>query len=124
MKDFLFYSLLVLTVACTKAGPRSNDRESPSVEVTQPVNNAVVNANQPLNITGTVSDNQYIAEIHIHITNLNTGQLLLDVHLYPASAQTAFTQAFTPQAGQRYRIQVIARDRSVNEGSQTLEISA
>ena len=123
MKCFLYYSLLVLTVACTKTSPRSNDRESPTVRVTQPVNNAVVNANLPLTITGTVSDNQYIAEIHIHITNLNTGQLLLDVHLYPASAQSTFSQAFTPQAGQRYRIQVIARDRSVNEGSETLEIS-
>lgn len=84
----------------------------------------VATPNIPLYISGTVSDNQYIAEIHIHITNLNTGQLMLDVHLYPAAAQASFSQAFTPQTGQRYRIQIIARDRSVNEGSQTLEISA
>ena len=124
MKWFLFYCLLILTVACTKTSPRNNDRESPTVRVTQPLNNAVVSPNLPLTIAGTVSDNQYIAEIHIHITNLNTGQLLLDVHLYPASAQSSFSQAFTPQAGQRYRIQVIARDRSVNEGIETLEVSA
>jgi hypothetical protein len=113
-----------LIVACNKTSPRSNDRESPTVSITQPINNTVATPNTPLNITGTVADNQYIAEIHIHITNLNTGQLILDVHLYPAAAQASFSQAFTPQAGQRYKIQVIARDRSVNEGSKTLEISA
>jgi hypothetical protein len=124
VKQFLLYSLLLLIVACNKTSPRSNDRESPTVSITQPINNTVATPNTPLNITGTVADNQYIAEIHIHITNLNTGQLILDVHLYPAAAQASFSQAFTPQAGQRYKIQVIARDRSVNEGSKTLEISA
>lgn len=124
MKQLLLYAALLVILGCNKTTPRNNDRESPVVIITAPLNNAVVTPNLPLTITGTVSDNQYIAEVHIHITNLNTGQLMLDVHLYPAAAQASFSQTFTPQAGQRYRIQVIARDRSVNEGIQTVEISA
>ena len=111
-------------MGCGKSSPRNNDRESPVVTITAPMNNAAVPPNLPLDITGTITDNQYIAEVHLHITNLNTGQLMLDVHLYPASAQSSFKQSFTPSSGQRYRILVIARDRSVNEGSQTIEISA
>ncbi len=124
MKQLFLYVAVLATLGCNKTNPRNNDRESPVVVITAPLNNAVVTPNLPLNIMGTVSDNQYIAEVHIHITNMNTGQLMLDVHLYPAAAQASFSQPFTPQAGQRYRIQVIARDRSVNEGIQTLEISA
>lgn len=124
MKYLFLIAVLPLVLACNKTSPRNNDRESPVVTLTALENNATVSPGLPLNITGSVSDNQYIAEVHIHITNLNTGQLMLDVHLYPAAAQASFSQAFTPQAGQRYRIQVIARDRSVNEGIQTVEISA
>jgi hypothetical protein len=124
VRGLLLIFIGIIILACNKTSPRNNDRESPVVTLTAPGNNAIVSPGFPLNITGSITDNQYIAEVHIHITNLNTGQLMLDVHLYPAAAQTSFSQAFTPQAGQRYRIQVIARDRSVNEGIQTVEISA
>ncbi len=124
MKQLLLFLALLVMVGCNKSSPRNKDRESPVVTITAPSNNTIVSPGLPLNITGNITDNQYIAEVHIHITNLNTGQLMLDVHLYPAAAQASFSQTFTPQAGQRYRIQVIARDRSVNEGIQTLEISA
>jgi hypothetical protein len=115
---------MITILACNKTSPRKNDRESPVVTITTPSNNATVTSNVPLTIAGSITDNQYIAEVHIHITNLTSGQLQLDVHLYPAAAQASFSQTFTPQAGQRYKIQVIARDRSVNEGIQTVEISA
>lgn len=123
MKTVLF-SLLILLAACNKTTVRNKDREAPVVTLNAPAPGSQVSPNVPVNITGRVSDNEYIAEIHIHITNLNTGQLMLDVHLYPAAALANFEQTFTPLVGNRYKIQIIARDRALNEGIQTVEINA
>lgn len=77
-----------------------------------------------MNITGTLSDNQQLAEVHVHISNHTTGTLLVDIHRYPLSAIYTLNESFTVQSGIEYKILVIAKDNSANENRATVLISA
>lgn len=118
----LIFSLWVLT-GCSKNSSGEKDTVLPVVTISTPTNGQLFTAGQSIAISGTVTDNEYIAEIHIHVSNNNTGALLMDVHLYPASNSTSFNQSITAATGVNYKIQVIAKDRAVNEGRATVEVS-
>ncbi len=78
---------------------------------------------QSIPISGTVTDNEYIAEVHIHVTNISTGVLLMDAHIFPAAATLNFNQSITAVSGIYYKIQVVATDRKVNEGRSIVTVS-
>ena len=61
--------------------------------------------------------------MHIHVTNRITGALLMDVHLYPGNSSTTFNQSIAAVAGVNYKIQVIAKDRAVNEAISSVEVT-
>lgn len=115
--------LLILAAACSKDPQTAGDDQLPVITIQSPVANQVYTAGQPVVISGNITDNQYIAEVHIHVTNTGTGDLLMDVHLYPASGTMSFNQSFTVAAGNNYRIQVIAKDKAVNEARSTVNVS-
>ena len=68
---------------------------------------------QTIQMSGNIIDDKFIAEVHIHVTNTNTGTLLMDVHLYPGMAvrQLLINQLLQQQVV-NYKIQVIAKDRA------------
>lgn len=74
-------------------------------------------------MTGTITDDKYIAESHIHVTNKITGELLIDVHLYPGASSTSFDQSITASAGKTYKITITAIDKQVNEGRIAVEVN-
>jgi len=47
----------------------------------------------------------------------------MDVHIYPNGSTTPFDQSITAVAGINYKIQVIAKDRSMNEARTAVEVS-
>lgn len=114
-------ALLLLVTGCSKNSADEKDNVLPVITITSPVNGQTFTNGQTINITGTITDDKYIAETHIHVTNNSTGNMLMDVHLYPASA--SFNQSFTATAGINYKIQVIAKDRAVNEARVSVEVS-
>jgi len=114
---------LVAFISCSKDSGSPKDTELPVVTVNTPANNQVFNAGQPITISGSITDNEYIAEVHIHVSNTNTGALLMDVHQYPAGPGATFSQSITAVSGVNYRIQVLARDKEINEGRSTVEVS-
>jgi hypothetical protein len=116
--------LVLLFVACSKDPAAANDNELPVITLNSPANGQVYTHGQTITIGGNITDNNYIAEIHIHVSNTNTGALVMDVHLYPGSNSTNFSQSLTAVAGINYKIQVIAKDKAVNEGRRTVEVSA
>jgi Bacterial Ig domain len=116
-------ALLLLVTGCSKNSADEKDTVPPVITITSPVNGQTFTNGQTINITGTIADDKYIAETHIHVTNNSTGNLLMDVHLYPASASASFNQTFTATAGINYKIQVIAKDRAVNEARASVEVS-
>lgn len=115
--------LLLIMASCSKDGDTANDTTSPVIVLSNPSDGQSFTAGQAITISGSVTDDNYIAEIHIHVSNNNTGVLLMDVHLYPAGASATFSQSLTSAAGVTYKIQVIAKDKAVNEGRSTVLVS-
>ncbi len=122
-KLFFIIPLIITGFSCSKNNNRETDRILPVVSLSAPLNNQVFTAGQSVNITGTLSDNQQLAEVHVHISNNNTGTLLVDIHRYPLSATYTLNESFSAQSGIEYKIQVIAKDNAANENRATVLVS-
>lgn len=123
MKGSFLPYLFFLLVACSKGSGKEKDYEAPVVTLSTPANNQVFTGGQNITISGMVTDNKYIREIHIEITNLHTAAEYLHVHIHPDAASFTFNQAFAIQAGIAYKIRVIADDASTNSAIKTAEIT-
>ena len=75
---------MFMIAGCSKNSTGEKDNVPPVITIISPSNNQVCTPGQLLNITGTITDDNYIAEVHIHVTDLSTGVKYLDVHIYPA----------------------------------------
>ncbi|RYY62792.1 MAG: DUF4625 domain-containing protein [Chitinophagaceae bacterium] len=117
---FLF---LALTLAsCSKNKSESTDRDNPVITLTSLSDEQVFTGSQTINITGTVTDNRYIKEIHIEISDLDSGEEYLHVHIHPASASYNYDQPYLLTAGNNYRIRVIADDASTNSSVRSVNV--
>lgn len=116
-----FYGILLS--GCSKKSSAENDNELPIITINTPSDNQVFSSGQNIVISGTITDNKYIAEVHIHVSNINTASLLMDVHLYPAGNSMNFNQSITAVAGINYKIQVIAKDKAVNQANASVNVS-
>lgn len=114
-----WYALLIIAAvvlaSCSKNKESERDKVFPAITINTPVNGQSFTAGQSIQISGAITDNEYIAEAHIHVSNNNSGALLMDVHISPGSNSTSFNESITASAGINYKIQVIAKDRAVNE---------
>lgn len=108
---------------CSKNSGTEKDIALPVITISSPTAGQTFVPGQTISIAGSITDNNYIAEMHIHVSNYNTGALLMDVHLYPAASSTTFNQSITAVAGVNYKIQVIAKDKAVNEARSSVEVS-
>lgn len=122
VKYILFIASLLSIISCSKSSS-DKDKTAPAVVISTPANNQVFTGGQTITITGTVTDAGNIAELHMHITNIQTGALLVDIHRNPASSNYALNETFIAQSGIEYKIQVIAKDNAANEGRSTVNIS-
>lgn len=111
-----------LLSSCGKSA-EEKDKVFPVVNIGSPTAGQVFTPGQLIPINATITDETYIAEVHVHVSNTNTGELLMDVHEYPAGKTGSINQTLTAAAGVNYKIQVIAKDRAVNESRQTVEVA-
>lgn len=118
-----FLLLLLFLAACSRDPATENDTQPPAITLASPADGQTFTAGQSIPITGSITDDNYIAEVHIHVSNNTTGALLMDVHLYPAGKTGSFSQSLTATSGTSYKIQVIARDRNLNEARSTVLVS-
>lgn len=123
MKTYVWSILIVFAIACSKGSGKEKDYEAPVIMLTAPADNQVFSGGQSIMITGTVTDNKYIEEIHIEITNLANAIEYLHVHIHPGTNTFTINQAFTIQAGIAYKIRVIADDASTNSTVKSVDIS-
>lgn len=119
-----YYVLLIVLVACSKDSKQSNDRELPVINLTSPSNNQIFSGGQTANITATITDNNKLALVHVHIYNNGTGQLVMDIHRSPDASTYSLNETLQVQAGIEYKIQVVAIDNSANQQVQTVLITA
>lgn len=111
-----------LLTACSRSDQLEDDRAAPVITVQSPAENAEFPVGSAVAISGTLSDANRIVQVHLHISSLETGQLLMDIHRYPGSSAYDLDENFQVPATGEYRIQVIARDNAGNEGRQTITI--
>jgi Bacterial Ig domain len=123
MKTILSFLIVIVLFGCSKNSATEKDTMLPVITFTSPTNGQNFTAGQTIQITGTITDDKFIAEAHIHVTNTNTGALLMDVHIYPNGSTATFSQPLTATAGVNYKIQIIAKDRAVNESRSSVEVS-
>ncbi len=118
-----FLILSIAIVGCSKNGSADKDRELPAITITSHVNNGVLSNGQTVMVTANLSDNKTISEVHVHISNNITNQLLIDIHRSPASSNYALSESFVAQSGIEYKVQVIAKDNSANENRASVVIT-
>jgi hypothetical protein len=121
-KTFLLYLLFILA-ACSKSSGRDKDYDAPVLTLNTPVDNQTYTSGQSIMISGLATDNKYIKEIHIVITNLATGTEYLHVHIHPNSSSFNFNQSYTAEAGIDYKIEIIVDDASTNSTAKSVEVS-
>lgn len=119
-------ALLLMTVTLggsCKKNSGDDDKVPPVVTITSPVSGHVYAPGEDINIVGTMTDDKFIAEAHIHIMNLNNSQSLMDVHIYPNGTSATFNQSILSVINVNYMIQVIAIDRSANKTVSRVDVS-
>ncbi|MEO5563640.1 MAG: DUF4625 domain-containing protein [Chitinophagaceae bacterium] len=125
LKRIYILSLLWISIAaCSNKSDSIDDKELPVIQLLSPTANQVFTAGQTVIVGGNITDNNKLAEIHVHIYNNTSGQLLMDIHRFPVGGTYALNETFTVQAGIQYKIQVLATDKSANQQNQTVFISA
>jgi len=124
MKCVSFFLLAVISLGGCSKNNMEPDSELPVISMTSPGNNQVFSAGEIVDITGDLSDNQKLTEVHVHISNNTTGALLIDIHRSPGAATYQLNESFQTQAGINYKIQVIAKDNSANENRAAVEITS
>lgn len=120
---FLYAILLFLCLGCTKSNPADRDTEVPVITITSPLDNQSFVDGQTVTIAGSVTDNKVIAEIHILVSDLTTGQIYVHVHLYPNAGFSNYTQNFTVASGINYKVEIIALDRTLNQAVKSVQVT-
>jgi hypothetical protein len=123
MKKYFLSYLLLLLIGCSKSSDNDKDYDPPVLTLNTPVNNQVFTAGQNMIISGIASDNKFIDQVHIVITNLATGTEYLHIHIHPNGNSSNFSQSYAAQAGIAYKIQVIVDDGSTNSTAKSVEVS-
>lgn len=113
---------LVFLLSCKKSSSDADDREPPAISIQAPGAGASFAAGTPVPISGTITDANRIVQVHLHISNEESGQLLVDIHRYPGESAFAINETFTIPSAGSYRIRVIARDNEGNEGQETVSV--
>jgi hypothetical protein len=124
MKWLTLFFLLAIITSCSKSGTTASDNVLPVVSITSPAANQVFNGGQTINITAHLTDNARIVEVHVHISDMNTGALLIDIHRNPGNGDYALNENFVVQSGVQYKILILAKDNSANEGHAEVDISS
>jgi hypothetical protein len=120
---FIFFFLITGFLSCSKDSTTDKDREAPVILLNRPVDAQSYSAGQPIVISGSVTDNKFIKEIHIEVTDLTTAAEYFHVHIHPDAATSSFNQAITAQAGISYKIRVIADDASSNSSIKQVTVT-
>lgn len=123
MKSGLIVILLsVLFLNCSKNSTIAKDTELPVITLDYPHESQVFDDGDTVTISGSITDDKYIAEVHILVTDLNSGATYVHAHLYPATTFANFNQDFVAASGIDYKVELIVLDRSMNQAVASVEI--
>jgi Big-like domain-containing protein len=124
IKQHLRISLIFLLAACSKNSHTSGDVTPPVITITSPLNNEHFAAGEIISTVASATDDNEVTELHIHVINKATGELLRDIHSYPAKTSGTVQDSFAADAGIIYTIQIIAKDPAQNVATAKVEVSS
>jgi Bacterial Ig domain len=111
MKQFLFALALCCIVACSKDG---GDKQMPVIALNSPTANQQFPAFSPVVISGNVTDEGEIHEVHIEVTNKTNSIAVLHVQDHVDARSYNISETFTAQAATTYKIHIEAHDHAGN----------
>ncbi len=123
MLKLVFGLSLILLAACNKDSSGVSDHVLPVINLQTPTSGQVLSSGVAFHIKGTISDDQYISQAHVHVNNNTTGAELMDVHINPNGPSASFDETYTPVAGITYNITIMAYDRATNLSTTTVIVS-
>ncbi|MCB9054458.1 MAG: DUF4625 domain-containing protein [Chitinophagales bacterium] len=118
----LIFICMLANISCSKS-KNTNDNEAPVITLNSPFDNQVFTAGQTIQITGTVTDNKTVAELHVHVNNNNTNRILHDTHQYPNSPNTNFTESLTAAPESNTGLKFSQLDAAANESRKVIFVS-
>lgn len=124
MKISSFFVVILFLLACKEDVDAPKDAEAPVIAITSPTANQVFSGGQTVAITGTITDNIKVKEVHLEIFNNANGVLLTHEHYVPGGTNYSLSRSLTIPAGASYKIKVEAEDESSNKAQAQLNISA
>ena len=122
-KKYCFEIILCIFLAGCSKKQDTGDKIAPVITITSPSNNQHFTAGQTINTTASATDNDKVTELHIHVINKTTGELLRDIHSYPDQQSGTVQDSFAAEAGIIYTIQIIAKDPAQNLATAKVEVS-
>jgi hypothetical protein len=115
--------LLLLFAGCKKEHGEAPDTTPPVVKIISPANNQVFALGQTIAISASVSDQSKLEEIHLEITNANTGVFFTHEHYVTDSSSYQLTSSFTPPAPAVYKIRVEGDDSKGNSSEVEVNVT-
>ena len=119
MKQIFVAVCVLVFFSCSKNG---GDTEKPVVVLNTPSGNQTFPASSVVTISGTVTDNDEIHEVHIYVINKKSDTEILHFHAHADAKTYSFIQTFTAQAGVTYKIEVQADDHVGNTTDIQIEV--
>jgi len=115
MKSIIAIIILVCFAGCKKDSVMKRDKELPVIKLFSPVDGNMYTPGQIIKIGGYIRDNNFIAEVHIVMTNNNTGAEFLHAHMYAQGDSTVFDHDIAAISGINYKVAITAVDRNLNQ---------
>jgi hypothetical protein len=122
-KKYFPLAIFIFAASCSKKTNDTGDKTSPSITIVSPQNGQHFNAGDVIQTTATATDNNKVTELHIHVIDKATGDLLRDIHSYPGQPTGTVEDSFPAAAGIAYTIQIIAKDPAQNTATSKVDVS-
>ncbi|HYE54670.1 MAG TPA: Ig-like domain-containing protein [Chitinophagaceae bacterium] len=116
---YMIVAAAICLAACKKDG---GDGERPFIEITSPLPNEQFNGGETVNVSGSISDNDELREVHVIVTNKSTGAELVHLHQHVNVSLYPINQLFMVQAGVTYTIRVEAYDDAGNHAEAQFDV--
>lgn len=124
MKTLLLFILIIFGISCSKdKDTQLQNSTLPIVAVTNIFEGQTFTSGQTIPISGTVKDDNALAEVRIKVTNAGSGAIVMEKQLTPSSNDFAFSESITASSGVTYKIEVIAKDDAGNLTVLTVNVS-
>src|ERR1051326_6700409 len=94
--------MLMLLSACSKKANNDKDTTAPVITIVSPQDNQQFNAGDIIKTMANATDNDRVTELHIHVSDKATGDLLRDIHSYPGKPSGTVVDSFPAQEGINY----------------------